>query len=37
MLLPLLLNEEGFRKDKMPSYTLYSFYFVLVFPVFAFG
>ncbi|EXY15899.1 hypothetical protein M116_0015 [Bacteroides fragilis str. 3719 A10] len=37
MLLPLLLNEEGFRKDKMPSYTLSSFHFVLVFPVSAFG
>ena len=32
MLLPLLSNEEGFRKDKILSYTLSSFHFVLVFP-----
>ncbi|EXY93330.1 hypothetical protein M081_4642 [Bacteroides fragilis str. 3998 T(B) 4] len=37
MLLPLLLNKEGFRKDKILSYTLSSFHFVLVFPVSAFG
>ncbi|EXY49150.1 hypothetical protein M105_0042 [Bacteroides fragilis str. 1009-4-F  len=37
MLLPLLSNEEGFRKDKILSYTLSSFHFVLVFPVSAFG